>query len=37
VFLRMEHITGISRHQMRIASLEDTISTANYALIFGSP
>lgn len=25
----MEHITGISRHQLRISSLEDTISAHN--------
>jgi hypothetical protein len=25
----MQHITGISRHQMRISSLEDVISTDN--------
>lgn len=29
VFLRMQHISGISRHQMRISSLEDTISPDN--------
>lgn len=29
VFLSMQHISGISRHQMRISSLEDTISPDN--------
>ncbi|MEO8253316.1 MAG: transposase [Flavobacterium sp.] len=29
VFLRMQYISGISRHQMRISSLEDTISPDN--------
>lgn len=29
VFLRMQHITGISRHQMRFSSLEDAISADN--------
>lgn len=29
VFLRMQHITGISRHQMRISSLEDAIAPDN--------
>jgi transposase len=29
VFLRMQYISGISRHQMRISSLEDTVSPDN--------
>ena len=29
VFLRMQHITGISRHQIRFSSLEDSISADN--------
>jgi hypothetical protein len=29
----MQHITGISRHQMRFSSLEDTISLDNQVLI----
>ena len=29
VFLRMQHISGISRHQMRISSLEDAIALDN--------
>jgi len=29
VFLRMQHISGISRHQMRISSLEDAIAPDN--------
>jgi hypothetical protein len=33
VFLKMQHISGISRHQMRISSLEDAISADNQVLI----
>ena len=29
VFLGMQHIPGVSRHQMRISSLEDAISSDN--------
>jgi hypothetical protein len=32
----MQHITGISRHQMRISSFEDAISSANQVRFIGA-